>query len=312
MTIAVLPAMLKPLIEGRLPDWLDARWYVTKEEALELAPQAEIGWFDFFVKADMAAPIAAATNMKWLHSIYAGVDGLPLDNLIQRNVIFTNGAGNNAITIAEYVVMAMLTVAKGYREVVRAQDRHEWLTDSPGKVELHGTLAVIIGYGNIGQLIHKLLVPFGVACSVVRRSRGAGVLGQDDWRESLSEFDWVILSAPGTSETRHMIGPSELATMKPSATLINIGRGSLVDTDALVAALSTKSIAAAFLDVTDPEPLPPEHPLWALDNAHISMHLSGQAYTKMFQRAADRFLENLTRFGAGEPLLHQVDLARGY
>src|SRR3546814_14731789 len=104
-------------------------------------------------KRDRAAAIGAATRLKWLNSIYAGVDGMPLDLLRERGTVVTNGAGINAITIAEYVVMGMLTVAKGYREVVRAQERHEWLTDSPGMVELYGSKALLLGDGAIGNQI---------------------------------------------------------------------------------------------------------------------------------------------------------------
>jgi phosphoglycerate dehydrogenase-like enzyme len=100
--------------------------------------------------------------------------------------------------------------------------------------------------------------------------------------------------------------------MKPSACLINIARGSIVDQAALIEALTAKSIAAAFLDVTTPEPLPADHPLWALDNVHLTMHLSGRAQTQMFMRSATRFLENLGRYLSGERLHHQVNLALGY
>ncbi len=311
-TVAVLSALIRPLLESRLPDWVEPHWFASKEEALTLAPTAEIGWFDMYDKRDMAAVIGAATRMRWLNSIYAGVDGMPLEQLSAQGTIVTNGAGINAITIAEYVVMAMLTVAKGYRDVVRAADRHEWLTDSPGKAELFGSTALIIGYGAIGELVHQRLVTFGVACSVVRRSRGGGVLGPDDWRASLASFDWVILAVPATAATDGMIGADELSAMKPTATLINIARGSVVDQEALVAALQAKAIGAAFLDVTTPEPLPAEHVLWTLPNAHLSMHLSGRAQDKMFIRSVDRFCENLERYRAGEPLSPLVNLSLGY
>lgn len=312
MTIAVLSAMARPLIEPRLPDWVDARWFATTEELFELAPEAEIGWFDLYKKEDMAEAMRRGVKLKWLNSIYAGLDGFPLNLLRERGVKVTNGAGINAITIAEYVVMGMLTIAKGYREVVHAQGRHEWLQDSPGKRELHGSSAMIIGYGAIGSLVHKLLVPFGVACTVVSRRGGGGVLNLDQWRESLHGMDWVILAVPATPETDGMIGKAELALMKPEATLINIARGAVVDQEALVEALREERIHAAFLDVTTPEPLPADHPLWDLPNAHITMHLSGRAQDKMFVRAVDRFLENLGRYQAGEPLEPLVDLARGY
>ena len=312
MTIATLPALIRPLIEARLPEWLDVRWFATKDEALTQGPGAEIGWFDMYDKADMAAAITNAGDLKWLNSIYAGIDGMPLDLLIERGTAYTNGAGINAITIAEYVVMGMLTVAKGYDDVVRARDRHEWLQDSPGKVELAGSKALLLGAGAIGGLIATRLAAFDVAVTTVRRTPSAVDLGPDQWRAQLGDFDWIILAVPATPETDGMIGANELAAMKPTATIINIARGSVIDQDALVAALTSKSIAHAFLDVMTPEPLPPEHPLWALPNAHITMHLSGRAQDKMYVRSAERFLDNLGRWHRGEPLLHQVDLLRGY
>ncbi|ALJ14648.1 D-2-hydroxyacid dehydrogenase [Sphingopyxis macrogoltabida] len=311
-TITVLSGLIRPLVENRLPDWVEPRFFQSKEEALELAPEAEIGWFDMYDKKDMVAAIGAATRLKWLNSIYAGVDGMPLDLLRERGTVVTNGAGINAITIAEYVVMGMLTVAKGYRDVVRAQERREWLIDSPGKVELFGSKALLLGYGAIGKLIEERLQAFAVEVTVVRRSPGENTLGPDQWRARLGDFDWVILAVPATPETDGMIGAAELTAMKPSATLINIARGSVVDQQALVAALDARQIASAFLDVTTPEPLPADDPLWSLDNAHITMHLSGRAQDKMFIRAAQRFHENLTRWEKGEPLEPRVDLTLGY
>jgi len=312
MTITVLSGLIRPLVENRLPDWVEPRFFMSKEEAMALAPEAEIGWFDMYDKKDMAAAISAAAKLQWLNSIYAGVDGMPLDLLRQRGTVVTNGAGINAITIAEYVVMGMLTVAKGYRDVVRAQDRREWLLDSPGKVELYGSKALLLGYGAIGKLVEERLKGFAVDVTIVRRSPGANSLSPDQWRARLGEFDWVILAVPATPETDGMIGAGELAAMKPSATLINIARGSVVDQDALVAALNEQQIAAAFLDVTTPEPLPEGDPLWSLDNAHVTMHLSGRAQDKMFVRAAERFLDNLGRWQRGEPVAPQVDLTLGY
>ena len=115
-----------------------------------------------------------------------------------------------------------------------------------------------------------------------------------------------------TPETDGMIGTTELAAMKPTATLINIARGSVVVQEALVAALDSQQIASAFLDVTTPEPLPEGHPLWSLDNARITMHLSGRAQDKMFVRSAQRFLENLDRWHKGEAVEPRVDLTLGY
>jgi phosphoglycerate dehydrogenase-like enzyme len=210
------------------------------------------------------------------------------------------------------VVMGMLNIAKGYREVVRAQDRHDWLLDSPGKRELAGCKALLLGYGAIGRLIEPRLAAFGVDVSVVRRSGGEGTLRPGEWRARLGEFDWVILAVPATPETDGMIGAAELAAMKSDAVIVNIARGSVIDQPALVEALQSKAIGAAFLDVTTPEPLPADHPLWALPNAHITMHLSGRAQDKMFVRSADRFLDNLEKYERGEPLAPIFDPQLGY
>lgn len=312
MTILAISGLIRPMLEARLPADLDVRWFMTHDEALEAVAEAEIGWFDMNDQQAMAETLRAAKKLKWLNSIYAGLDFLPMDVLIERGITVTNGAGINAITIAEYVVMGMLNIAKGYRDVVRAQDRHEWLLDSPGKRELAGSKALLLGYGAIGQLIKPRLEAFDVEVSVVRRSGGEGVIAPDQWRARLGEFDWVILAVPATSETEGMIGAAELAAMKSDAVIVNIARGSVIDQPALVDALEKKAIGAAFLDVTSPEPLPADHPLWALENAHITMHLSGRAQDKMFIRSGQRFLANLDNYLNGRPLAPIFDPAKGY
>jgi len=216
------------------------------------------------------------------------------------------------VTIAEYVVMGMLNIAKDYREVMRAADRREWLFDSPGKRELAGSKALLLGYGAIGKLIQPRLEAFDVDVSVVRRSAGENTLGPDEWRARLGEFDWIILAVPATPETEGMIGAEELAAMKSDAVIVNIARGSVIDQPALVEALEKKAIGAAFLDVTTPEPLPADHRLWSLDNAHISMHLSGRAQSQMFIRSGDRFLDNLGKYLRGQPVAPVFDPRLGY
>ncbi len=312
MTVAVLSGLVRPLIESRLPPEIEPRWYTSVPELLALAPEAEIGWFDLDKKEPMIEAVRAAGKLKWLNSIYAGLDFLPMDVLVERKVTVTNGAGINALTIAEYVVMLMLVHAKGYREVVRAQDRHEWLADSPGKMELSGSRALLLGMGAIGKLVKTRLEAFDVEVVPVRRTPADGALGPGEWRARLGEFDWVILAVPATAETDAMIGADELAAMKDSAVLVNIARGAVVDQDALVAALDAKSIGGALLDVTTPEPLPAEHPLWSLENAQLTMHLSGRAQAKMFVRSAERFVENCRRYVAGEPLAPIFDPVKGY
>ncbi|MDP5102828.1 MAG: D-2-hydroxyacid dehydrogenase [Erythrobacter sp.] len=312
MTTVAISGLIRPMLEARLPEGLDVRWFMTHEEAMAAVAEAEIGWFDMNDQQAMADTLRAAKKLKWLNSIYAGLDFLPMDVLIERGITVTNGAGINAITIAEYVVMGMLNIAKGYRDVVRAQDRHEWLLDSPGKRELAGSKALLLGYGAIGKLIQPRLEAFDVEVSVVRRSPGPNTLGPDAWRARLGEFDWIILAVPATPETEGMIGAEELAAMKSDAVIVNIARGSVIDQPALVDALERKAIGAAFLDVTTPEPLPADHPLWSLPNAHVTMHLSGRAQTQMFLRSGDRFLDNLGKYLRGEAIGPVFDPRLGY
>lgn len=312
MTTAALNAMLRPMLEPGLPSWLEPRWFTSTDDILAMAPEVEIGWFDTYDRLDLADAALRGGKLRWMNTLSAGVDHYPLALMRERGIVFTNGAGLNAIPIAEFAVMGMLTLAKDYRAIVRAQERHEWLTEAPGKQELHGTRALILGAGGIGGRIGELLRPFGVEVVEVRRRPAPGALGPDAWRARLGEFDWVIVAVPATADTEKMIGAAELAAMKPSASILNFARGAVIDQPALEEALRARRIAAAFLDVTDPEPLPADHPLWSLENCHISMHLSGRAQNTLFRRAAERFLENLGRWDRGEPLVAVVDLAKGY
>lgn len=311
-TVALASAMARPLLEPRLPGWVEPRWFASAEDLLAAAPEAEIGWFDAFQFDAFEEAVARAVRLRWLNTVAAGVERFPLDLLRERGVVLTNGAGLNSATIAEYAVMGMLTIAKGYREVVRAQERHEWLADAPGKLELEGSRALILGAGGIGGRVAELLRAFGVEVATMRRSPAPGVLGPDQWRSRLGEFDWVVVAVAATPETRGMIGAAEFAAMKPGAAILNFSRGFVIDTEALLAALRAGTLGAAFLDVTDPEPLPADHPLWGFDNVHVSMHLSGRSQTTLLRRGAERFLDNLERYGRGEPLRYLVDYGTGY
>ena len=133
-----------------------------------------------------------------------------------------------------------------------------------------------------------------------------------EWRARLGEFDWVVVAVPATSDTNAMFGEAEFAAMKPGSSILNFARGSVIDQTALMAAVGSGQLGGAFLDVTDPEPLPSDHPLWKCENVHITQHLSGRSQTALFKRASERFLENLAHWHAGEPLIAQVDLDLGY
>ncbi|MBB4154462.1 phosphoglycerate dehydrogenase-like enzyme [Sphingomonas jinjuensis] len=310
---ALLPALARPLLEPHLPDGVEAAWFTSPAEANAMIADADIAWVDMQpTRLTSEAIRHAGPNLKWVSTIYAGLDAFPLDFLRERHVVLTNGAGINAVAVAEYAVLGVLAAAKRFDEVVRIADRREWPMDAPGKLELTDTRALVIGYGTIGRLIGDRLAAFGVEVTGVTRSGREGTLTPDAWRARLGDYDWVILAAPSTDDTRTMIGADELAAMKDGAWLINIARGDMIDQDALVAALHAGTIAGAFLDPTDPEPLPADHPLWSAPNCMVTMHFSGRSQTKMFQRAGALFLKNLAAFLAGKPMANVVDLELGY
>ncbi len=310
---AVLPAVARGLLEPHLPAAIAPAWFTTPAEANAMIADAAIAWVDMQPTALVADAIrAAGPELRWVSTIYAGLDAFPLDLLRDRGVTLTNGAGINAVAVAEYAVLGMLAAAKRVDIVLRAQDRQDWLKDAPGKIELDGTRALVVGYGTIGRLIGERLAAFGVTVTGVTRSGSDGTLTPDAWTGRLGEYDWLVLAAPSTDATKALIGAQELAAMKPSAWLINIARGDMIDQQALHAALTDGSIAGAFLDPTDPEPLPAGHPLWTAPNCMISMHMSGRSQTQMFQRGAALFLENAHAFVAGRPMRNVADLESGY
>lgn len=309
---AVLPALARPLIESGLPAGIEPHWFASREEAAAMVADADIAWVDMMRPEWTGEAAAAGAKLKWLSTIYAGIDAFNVDLLRQRGTILTNGVGINAIAVAEYAVMGVLAAAKRFDQVVRTADRREWPADAPGKVELYETRALVIGYGTIGRMIGERLAAFGVAVTGVTRSGRDGTLMPDQWRQRIGDYDWIVLAAPSTNDTHALVGVDELAAMKPGAWLINIARGDMVDQAALIEALEKRRIAGAFLDVVDPEPLPADHPLWTAPNAILTMHLSGRSQTRMFMRAAALFLENARAFVEGRPMRNVVDLDAGY
>lgn len=312
--LIVAPFLLRQWVEPRLPASVNIRWFASPQEAAALAPEAEIGWFDQFTDDFGQSAARAATRAKWINTIFAGLRAIPVEELANRDVIVTNGRGLNSANVADYAVMGMLSMAKGLAGIVRAHDRQNWLREPPGTMELEGSQALIIGYGSIGQAIGARLRAFGVTVTGVRRSRGpeAHVVGPDEWRTLLPRQDWIILAAPQTSGTRAMVGEAELALCRRGAGIVNVGRGELIDQVALIDALESGWIGGAFLDVTIPEPLPTQNPLWRAPNCIISMHMSGRSQTSMFRLGAERFVNNLERYKVGKPLEGVVDLGKGY
>lgn len=312
--IIVFPEKHRHLLELRLPDTVELRTFRDLDEAMEIAPQAEIGWFEEFKEGLMFKASAAAENAKWINSSGVGIDAFRTDLMEQRGQIFTNGVGLRSDTIADFAVMGVLNISRRFAAIVRAHDRKEWTSVPPGSRALSGSHALIIGYGSIGRAIGDRLSAFGVEITGVRRTPGSDPreIGPDDWRARLGEFDWIVIAAPGTAETEHMLGAAEFAAMKQGAGIVNIARGSLIDQAALIAALESGQLDGAVLDPTTPEPLPEGDPLWDAPNVIITSHVAGAGQNDSIYRAVDRFLENLDRYLKGEPLEYVVGFDRGY
>jgi len=258
-----------------------------------------------------------AKRVRWVHSLWAGVDGILTPEFVASPVPLTNARGVFAEALGEYAVAAILYFAKNIPLMRRNQDarRWEWLT-----VEMaRGKTLGVVGYGEIGRSAGRLAAGMGMRVMALRRrpelSSGDGiaerVYAPEQLREMLGESDYVLLAMPATPQTRHAIGAAELRAMKSSAVLINVGRGNAVDESALVEALRERRIRGAALDVVETEPLPAEDPLYSLDNILISAH-SADRTPGWLDRAVLMFVENYRRFVRGEPLLNVVDKEAGY
>jgi phosphoglycerate dehydrogenase-like enzyme len=246
-------------------------------------------------------------NVRWIHALSAGVEFLPFDLLRRRStIIVTNSRGLYADALGEFAIAAMLWFAKDLRRLVRNQAARTWERYTVER--LSGKTAGIIGYGGIGRAIGARATALGMRVIGVGRRQA---FGEPTIEDAMAQSDYVVLSAPLTPRTFRFISRQRIALMKPSAVLINVGRGKTVDEEALVEALQHGRIRGAALDVFEQEPLPPEHPLWTLDNVLISPHTADRT-SDSHTRAMQFFIENLRRFRAGEALENVVDTAEQY
>jgi len=255
---------------------------------------------------------AAAPRLRWLQAMGAGVDWA-LGPELPRRVVVTRSPGVFGPWMAEYVLAWCLSVTQRMAAYRAAQARREWIQRVPPD-RLAGKTIAIVGLGDIGRTVARAADAMGMRVIGVTRSgrRVAGVervYVRRELRRALGTADFVALVVPLNDFTRGMIGDAELAAMRPTAWLINIGRGALIDESALVRALRRRTIAGAVLDVFTTEPLPPAHPLWSLDNAVITPHISGP---NLPEEIVPVFNDNLARYLAGRPLRHIIDRRRGY
>jgi D-2-hydroxyacid dehydrogenase (NADP+) len=273
------------------------------------------------------APLDAADAVVWLDSNPDALPALPervrwvqlpsagVERWVERvgseRATFTSAAGAYALPVAEHALALLLAGVRGLVADARARS---WAERDGATLE--GASVAIVGAGGIGRALIGLLAPLDVrVLAVTRRGRpvpgAAETLAAERLDEVWGAADHVVLAAPATAQTRHLVGERELRAMRPHAWLVNVARGSLVDTDALVAALRAGEIAGAALDVTQPEPLPDGHPLWTEPRALISPHAANPP-SAMARHLAERVAENLRRFAAGAELLAPIDAGAGY
>jgi phosphoglycerate dehydrogenase-like enzyme len=253
-------------------------------------------------------------SVRWVQLPSAGVEQWVRAGVVGDGRTWTSATGSFGLPVAEHALALMLAADKALHSFARERS---WAGDGRHHVRaLEGETVLIVGAGGIGRTLIGLLEPFGArVVAVTRRGRdvprAARTLPADRLGEAWGEARHVVIAAPATDGTRHLVGARELAAMREDAWLINVARGSLVDTDALVEALRRGAIAGAALDVTDPEPLPDGHPLWELDNVLITPHVATPPEAERRHFAA-RVKENVRRLAAGEELEGLIDPEGGY
>ncbi|MEW2359940.1 D-2-hydroxyacid dehydrogenase [Spirillospora sp. NPDC029432] len=270
--------------------------------------------YDFWSEA-LAGAWPAEGGPSWVHIASAGVDRLLFPALVESDTIVTNSRGIFDEPIAEYVLGLVLCFAKDLHTTLRLQAEGTWRHRETER--LAGARALVVGTGPIGRAIGRKLAAAGLRVTGIGRTARTGdpdlgeVLPDGRLREALAEADYVVLAAPLTDRTRGMVDAAALAAMRPTARLVNVGRGPLVVEDDLVEALRAGTIAGAALDVFVDEPLPAPSPLWELPNVIVSPHMAGDV-AGWREELVRLFAGNLGRRVRGEPLLNIVDKRLGY
>lgn len=260
-----------------------------------------------------------AKALRWMQQWGAGADWLMRYPEAQElDFVLTNASGVHAIPITEHIFAFLFSLGRGFHKAMRGQIERQWRKlSSDDLYELPDKTMVLIGVGAIGEQTARIADALNMRVIGVRRDPSVGapgverMVGNDQLLEVLPEADFVVVTVPLTQETEKMIGERELRAMKSSAYIVNIGRGKVIDQDALIRALREGWIAGAGLDVTDPEPLPEDSPLWEMENVIITAHYSG--LTPYYnERALEIFLDNLERYRSGEEMRNVVDKGLGY
>jgi phosphoglycerate dehydrogenase-like enzyme len=314
ITFKIDPGQLEWL-RARYPQCLFQESGDTDTPPLELLQRAEVilGRID-------ANMMAAAHQLRWFHSVSAGVDMYidAADRLRGNELQLTNSAGIYGVPISEHLLSLMLAFAHRINTSVQNMAANKWGGVPPTR-ELTGATVGIVGLGDIGLHLAALLAPFKCEVLAFKRTPSknpAGIsemlYGSDGLDELVRRSDYVCICLPGTPDTRGLFDARRLALMKRTAILLNIGRGYIVDTDALSQALENGALAGAGLDVTEPEPLPASHRLWSLPNVIVTPHISGYTTPQWELRTTEFFARNLDAYLALEKLPGAVDRVNKY
>lgn len=253
------------------------------------------------------------SSLRWFQTVAAGNDGLAKHG-IRDGITVTGSGGHSAPVVAEHAVALLLAIAHAVPDFVSNKSSHLWGGDFRRRFRsLYGQTATVLGFGHIGKEIARRLKAFDIRVLSVTRSGVPHELADEAFSTrnlgtALARSDAVLLSLPLTRETRHIMGTAELAMLRSSAYLVNVGRGGLVDQSALASALRDGRLAGAALDVTEPEPLPPGDPLWDTPNLIISPHCGGAGSPESPRRLAATVRRNLESFIAGRALAHVLDV----
>jgi phosphoglycerate dehydrogenase-like enzyme len=301
----------------RLPEPVNIHVGNDPEFLKKHAPDADVILNAVFGRDLLRCAFVNASKVRWVHSLSAGVDQAMFPELSASPVPMTNGRGVFKEGLSEFAVAAILFFAKDFRRLVRSQEAGRW--EQFDVTEVSGQVLGIVGYGEIGRATAQLARGLGMKVIATRRrpERSANdslidrIYPLDQLRPMLAASDYVLVCAPLTPETKGMIGEGELAAMKRSAVIINVGRGPVIVEPALIAALERRRIKGAALDVFDTEPLPEGHTLYKLPNVLISPH-SADHTVGWEDRAMLRFLQEFEHFRDGRPLENIVDKKAGY
>jgi phosphoglycerate dehydrogenase-like enzyme len=264
-----------------------------------------------------AGAFRSAKRLKWVQTYSAGVEGQLFPEFRASDVTLTNGKIIQGPEIADHAMALLLGLTRSLYQTIPARASEKWTAGQHQPIELNGKTAVIVGVGGIGMQIAQRAHAFGMRVigvdpKDISYTYFIGKMAPPDRLDAvLPQADVVFVSAPLTPQSEKIMGARQFGLMKPNSYFIVVSRGRLYDTDALVEALQSKRLAGAGLDVTDPEPLPPGHPLWKFDNVLITPHIAGTS-DRIQERRMELLKDNLRRFVAGEPLLNVVDKQRGY